>query len=299
MNWAIEATDLRKSHGKTEALRGLDLKVPRGSLCGFIGANGAGKTTTIRILLNIARADGGSAKVLGLDTADAAASLEIRRRIAYLPETKKLFPVMTVSDFLRFIRPFYPKWSASEERRLLEKLGIPLAQKLCHLSKGTLGKLHFLTAICHEAELIVLDEPTDGLDAIASQTVLEELARLVAVQGTTVLYCSHRLEEIEQLADHLIILHEGRALLSENMDELRAQARRIDAVFSSPPDNLESWGRFGILTRDERLASLLTWRDPAAAEAFARGLGAVSVASTPVTLRQLFVDMIRGQHALA
>jgi ABC-2 type transport system ATP-binding protein len=298
-HWAIETQGLVKRFGNVEALRGLDLRVPQGSLCGLIGANGAGKTTTIKVLLNLVRPTSGTARVLGMDANQTASSLAVRERIAYLPEAKTLFPAMKVRDFLRFVRPFFAKWNHEQEQRLLAKLEIPLGQKLCDLSKGTLGKLHVLVALSHAAELILLDEPTDGLDVLATQVVLEEIARVVAEEGATVLYCSHRLEEIEQLADHLVIVHAGQALLSENMDALRERARRLDAVFSEMPAGIAEWGQFGVLSQDGRVASLLTWRDREAAEEFVWKLGARSVTAHPVSLRQLFVDMIRGQHAVA
>ena len=296
MNTAIEVRELSKRYEKTEALRGLTFHVPAGSLCGMIGLNGAGKTTTLRILMGMARPDSGAALIAGLDC--ATASEAIRARTALVPETKTLFPYMTVHDVVAFTRAFYPKWRPERERTLREAFDLDYAKKLNKLSKGTLAKVHLLLALSRGADVIILDEPTDGLDAIATDVSLRQMAALAADEGVTILFASHRMEEIEQLADHLVVIDRGRCLLDLPADELRAATKRFVAVLpeSVPAAELTSLGR---LERDGRSVSLTVWHDPAGAEAKLREFGATSVESDSVPLRRLFVDMVGGRNAVA
>lgn len=296
MNTAIEVRELTKRYGKTDALRNLTFHVPAGSLCGLIGLNGAGKTTTLKILMGMARPDSGSAQVAGLDC--STANEAIRARTALVPETKTLFPYMTVEDVVAFTKSFYPKWRPERERALRDAFDLDYAQMLNKLSKGTLAKVHLLLALARGAEVIVLDEPTDGLDAIATDVSLKQMAALAADEGVTILFASHRMEEIEQLADHLIVIDKGRCLLDRPADELRAATRRFVAVLpeSAPAAEFASLGRF---ERDGRSVSLTVWRDPEAAEARLRAFGATSVESDSVPLRRLFVDMVGGRNVVA
>ncbi|GAB4404519.1 MAG: ABC transporter ATP-binding protein [Bryobacter sp.] len=290
---AIRAEGLKKKYGKVEALRGLSFGVPKGSLCGFIGLNGAGKTTTLKILLDMMRADAGTAEVLGLRLGGAAEGLAIRQKTAFLPEGKRLFPYMTVKDVIDFVRPFYPAWRRDREQQLLATFGLPLERNVNKLSKGMLAKLHMLLALVRGCDLVVMDEPTDGLDAIAVEEALTEMTKQVAEDGTTIVFCSHRLEEIEQVVDHLIILDEGACLLDAPIDEVRAEARRITAVLPDEIEQAPDWNRYGRARREGRVLSLTSWKDTAAALTELRAAGATSIEADPLPLRHLFVDMVR------
>jgi ABC-2 type transport system ATP-binding protein len=291
---AIEVEKLTKRFGKVDALRGLTFNVPRGSLCGFIGLNGAGKSTTLKTLLGIMRADEGAANVLGLRSDSENESLAIRRRTAYLPEGKRLFPYMKVSDVIDFVRPFYPGWRRDREAHLLRTFELPSDRNVNKLSKGMLAKLHMLLALARGCELVILDEPTDGLDAIAVEETLQEMTKQVAEDGTTFLFCSHRLEEIEQVVDHLVIIHEGQTMLQAPIDQLRAEARRITAVL---PDGVRAEGKAlrsnGVLRQEGRSIGLTVWQQPEAALNELRNIGATGIEADPISLRQLFVEMVR------
>src|SRR5450432_3023940 len=177
MEFAIEAVGLRKAFKGQEALSGLNLSVPRGSIFGFLGRNGAGKTTTIRILMGLAKADAGSARIFGIAPGDGAA---LRRRIGFVTEDKELYPYMTVEEIIRFTRPCFPKWRDDLERRYMRLFDLPPRKKIPDLSKGMRSKLMLLLAISHGAELLILDEPTDGLDPVAVEGVLRELVGTAA-----------------------------------------------------------------------------------------------------------------------
>jgi len=191
--WAIETNGLKKSFQARSALDGLDLTIPTGSIFGFLGRNGAGKTTTIKILLNLLHADAGSAHVLGRAAADPQQSIEIRRRIGFVTEDKELYPYMTVEQIIRFTRPFLPRWREDLERRYLQLFELPPKREIPDLSKGMRSKLMLLLAISRGAELLILDEPTDGLDPVVVEEVLRELVSTAASEGTTIFFSSHQL----------------------------------------------------------------------------------------------------------
>src|SRR5262245_6279217 len=144
VEWVIETQELQKTFGKQHAVDGLDLRVPAGSIYGFLGKNGAGKTTTIELLLNIVKPSGGHASVFGIPITDVAKSTQIRQRIGFVSEDKGLYPYMTVEQIIRFTRPFFPKWRNDLERHYLELFNLPLKKKVGTLSKGMGSKLMLL-----------------------------------------------------------------------------------------------------------------------------------------------------------
>src|SRR5439155_8782379 len=152
--FAIETADLRKTYDGTEALRGLTMQVPVGSICGFLGRNGAGKTTTIKVLLGMAHPTSGRASVLGLASDDRQSSVEIRRRSGFVSDDKDLYDSMSVEDMIRFTSPFFPRWSRELEQRYLARFDLPRDRKVKALSRGTRTKLALLLALCRGAELL-------------------------------------------------------------------------------------------------------------------------------------------------
>src|SRR3712207_4623194 len=161
---AIETKALVKRYGGVEAVGGLDLAVPRGSIYGFLGRNGAGKSTTIKMLLGMARPTAGEGSILGESITDAGASVEIRRRTGFVSEDKGLYDYMTVGQMIEFARPFFPAWRRDLEEKYLRLFELPEGRKVRALSKGMRTKLALLLALARGAELLVLDEPTEGLD---------------------------------------------------------------------------------------------------------------------------------------
>ncbi len=216
-NLIIETSQLCKSFENRPALRGLDLRVPVGSIFGFLGRNGAGKTTTIKTLMGLLQSDSGSAHVFGTPIIDADCSVEIRRRIGFVTEDKELYPYMTVQELIRFTRPFFPKWRDDLERRYLDMFELPPRRKIPDLSKGMRSKLMLLLAISRGAELLILDEPTDGLDPAATEDVLRELVAIAASSGTTIFFSSHQLAEVELIADHIGIIDQGRMIVAGSL----------------------------------------------------------------------------------
>ncbi|MFZ0662979.1 MAG: ABC transporter ATP-binding protein [Acidobacteriaceae bacterium] len=221
---AIETHALGKRYGNLAALDRVNMHVERGSIYGFLGRNGAGKTTAIRILAGLAEPTSGSARVLGFEAG--------RDRIAILQRTgfvieKMLLPYMTGRELLRFNRGFLPTWSDVNAKRYADALEIPMDRKFKKLSHGSKTKLCLLLALAQSPELLILDEPTAGLDPVVTDQLLRVLVEDFANDGRTILMSSHHLSEVEKIADWVGILDHGRLLLEARLDDIRARYRRI------------------------------------------------------------------------
>jgi ABC-2 type transport system ATP-binding protein len=293
----IDADDLRKQYEGIHALRGLNLQVPAGSICGFLGRNGAGKTTTLKILLGMVRPTGGRARVFGLDAGSADGSLAIRQRTAFVSEDKELYDYMTVDELVRFTASFYPRWRRDLEQRYLTRFELPAQRKVKALSRGMRTKLAVLLALCRGVELLVLDEPTSGLDPAASHDVLQAIVGHVAGGEMTVLFSSHQIAEVDQIADRVAIVDRGRTVVAGALDDLRERFRRIQLVFDG--DAPAAAFRAPCVQRVQRSGRIITVLssggvDPVVDEA--RSLNPISVDVTPVTLKEIFLETIAVEN---
>jgi ABC-2 type transport system ATP-binding protein len=291
--FVIETAGLRKQYDGVEALRGLDLQVPAGSICGFLGRNGAGKTTTIKVLLGMARPSAGRASVFGLAADAPDASVEIRRRTGFVSEEKDLYDYMTVAEIIRFTASFYPRWRRDLEQQYLHRFELPLDRKVKALSRGTRTKLSLLLALCRGAELLVLDEPTAGLDPAVAESVLQALVTHVAREEMTVFFSSHQIAEVDQIADRVAIIDRGQTRVSGTLDDLRERFRRVQLVFDgdAPAASFRAPG----VERVTRSGRVLTVVASAGAEPIvdeARALAPVSVDVTPITLKDIFLETV-------
>jgi len=282
----IQVQDLRKEYGPD----GLSFSVPRGVISGFLGPNGAGKTTTLRILMGLAHASGGSASVLGVP---AGSTHEIFRRVAFVPENKYLYPFARAGEMIRLTRGFYPAWDHGLERRLVDEFGIPLETRCPRLSKGTATKLALLLALCRRAELLVLDEPTDGLDPIAIEQTLRLLVEQVGERGVSVFFSSHQLPEVEQIADHLVMIRHGRSVAEGELDAVRQAHRRVRCLIEV--DGVELPHAVAGWKRDGRFLTGFSSDDADTLGKRLSGSGVVVLESEPATLKEIFLD--RMEHA--
>jgi ABC-2 type transport system ATP-binding protein len=294
-DFIIETSQLTKSFKGQAALRGLDLRVPVGSIFGFLGRNGAGKTTTIKALMGLLRPDGGSARVFGTPVMDADRSVEIRRRIGFVTEDKELYPYMTVEGIIRFTRPFFPKWRDDLEQRYLKMFELPPKKKIPDLSKGMRSKLMLLLAISRGADLLILDEPTDGLDPAATEDVLRELVAIAASSGTTMFFSSHQLAEVELIADHIGIIDQGKMIVAGSLDDMKAQYQRLQVVFANSVELPARWADGVESVRQEgRVVSILASHNVEAIVEQARSLPGTAVERFPVTLKEIFLEHVRS-----
>lgn len=244
MNHAINIDALSYRAGRHFAIRDLRMRVPNGSVYGFLGPNGSGKTTTIRLLLGMLPPADGSITVLGHDV-PRHAHLALAR-IGYVPERLHLYPMLTVAETMRYHASFYPCWDATEAKRLRRAFELREEQRVSRLSKGEAGKLMMLLALAVRPELLVLDEPTDGLDPVVRRDVLAALLEYVATHGATVLMSSHLVHEQERVCDWIGVLDGGRLVAEMPMQAFRNGIKRL-RVAGAPVASAPA--PFGILAR--------------------------------------------------
>jgi ABC-2 type transport system ATP-binding protein len=221
----IEMRGIRKAFGRKPVLQGLDLNVPAGQTFAFLGRNGAGKTTTIRMLLGLLKPDSGDVRVLGFDPTQDP--LSIRRRVGYVAEDQTMFGWMRVGQLLSFVAPFYPTWDAAWAKELTDRFELPLKTRMKHLSKGQGVRVALLLALAHRPRLVILDDPTLGLDPIMRKEFLRDLVTHMQGEHVSVFFSSHLLYEIEPVADSVVILDHGRVLRQAATEDLRSQVKRL------------------------------------------------------------------------
>jgi len=221
----IEVSGLTRRFGATTALASVSLSLPRGAVYGLVGANGAGKTTLIKHVLGLLRAESGTVRVFGRDP--VADPVGVLSRIGYLSEENDIPGWMRVEELMRYSRAFYPAWDAAYAEELRQAFALDPAAKIRNLSKGQRARTGLLIALAHRPELLVLDEPSSGLDPIVRRDILGAIIRTIADEGRTVLFSSHLLGEVEQVADHVTMISQGRIVLSAPLEEIRA-SHRVD-----------------------------------------------------------------------
>jgi ABC-2 type transport system ATP-binding protein len=219
----IETRDLAKNYGHFGALQGLDLSVPESSVFALLGASGAGKTTAIKILLNVISPTRGKAMILGVES--RALGPEVLAKIGYVSENQALPARLRVDDFFDYLRPCYAQWDRSLEQDLRGQLCLPPSRKIGELSHGMRLKMALACALPFRPQLLVLDEPLSGLDALARDEIIGGF--LQQAGAMTVLISSHELDEVERFATHVAFLHEGRLLFQGSVAELHEHARPL------------------------------------------------------------------------
>jgi ABC-2 type transport system ATP-binding protein len=224
---AIETRDLVKRYGSIAAVDGLSLSVPRGAVYALVGRNGSGKTTTIRMLLDLSLPVAGTARVLGMDC--HAERVKVLERVGYVSD-RPLLGGWTGDQLVRFNRGFYPRWSDELVARYVRVFDIPMKQRFRNLSRGNQTKMWLMLALAQQPDVLILDEPTAGLDPVVTDQLLRVLVEDVAAEGRTVFMSSHHLSEIERIADWVGMIDKGKLLLEAPMEELRARFRRIQVA---------------------------------------------------------------------
>jgi ABC-2 type transport system ATP-binding protein len=283
---AIETRDLVKRYGSVGAVDGLSLSVPRGAVYALVGRNGSGKTTTIRMLLDLSLPDAGTARVLGMDC--HAERVKVLERVGYVSD-RPLLSSWTGEQQVRFNRGFYPRWSDELVARYVRVFDIPMKQRFRNLSRGNQTKMWLMLALAQQPDVLILDEPTAGLDPVVTDQLLRVLVEDVAAEGRTVFMSSHHLSEIERIADWVGMIDKGKLLLEAPMEELRARFRRIQVA--------------GVAEMAMPVAAMRVRRSGASTEyvvrdgaeefvdALERG-GATVLQSSPMNLSEIFLECL-------
>jgi ABC-2 type transport system ATP-binding protein len=219
--------------GDKTALNAVSLSLPRGAVYGLVGANGAGKTTLIKHILGLLKAESGSVRVFGLDP--VADPVPVLSRIGYLSEENDLPGWMRVDELLRYSRAFYATWDDRYAEELRASFALDPSAKVKDLSKGQKSRAGLIVALAYRPELLVLDEPSSGLDPIVRRDILGAVMRTIAGEGRTVLFSSHLLDEVEQVADHVTVIRDGTILMSAPLSDIKAAhtGQTLDQIFVS------------------------------------------------------------------
>src|SRR4051812_42147625 len=233
----VEVNDLSRSFGSKKALDGVSFRAIAGQVHGLVGSNGAGKTTLIKHLLGLLRATTGSVRVFGRDP--VRDPVGVLGRVGYLSEERELPEWMRIDELMAYTQAFHPTWDVSYARELLDTFGLDPARKVKELSKGMRAQAGLIAAVAHRPELLILDEPSSGLDVVVRRDILDAVVRAVADDGRTVIFSSHLLDEVERMSDHVTLMHQGRVALSGVLDDVRRdyQRSRVHFVehFDQPP----------------------------------------------------------------
>ena len=230
----VEFQDVTRLYGKVLALNDLTLAVPEGSICALVGRNGAGKTTMLRMIPALIHPTTGTVRVFGLDPWQS--QQEVKLHLGYLSESEEWPPLVRVEDLTGLCASVYPTWDAAMASRLLDQFSINPRSRMVALSKGQKRQVGLMCAVCHRPKLLVLDEPGGGLDPAARRSFLDVVIRLLVDSGTTVLFSSHIMSDLDRVADRIAILHRGRLLLHTQLDELKENTCRVEISGDLPPD---------------------------------------------------------------
>ena len=286
---ALEVSGLSRKFGAKAALNNVSLQVKRGRVFGLAGANGAGKTTLIKHLLGRLKAESGTVRVFGFDpVADPVAVLG---RIGYLSENRDLPGWMRVDELLRYTQAFYPKWDMAYAEELRRQFGLENQARIKNLSRGETAKAGLLIALAYRPELLLLDEPSSGLDPLVRRDILEAIIRTVADDGRTVFFSSHLLEEVERVADDVAMMFNGRVVLTGTLNEVQEQHHRLVLRFDSPlsaPPKIP--GVLSLTGGGQEWTAICNGRRTEAVAAAAR-LGGRMVAEASPSLDEIFVAL--------
>jgi len=295
MKSIIEIQNLVKKFRHTTAVDGLNLKVPEGGVVAFLGPNGAGKTTTIKCVLNMVRPDGGEIRVFDKDSRDLGP--EEFRQIGYVSENQEMPLWMTVRQFFDYCRRMYPQWDVAFEAKLAKEFDLPPDTKLKALSRGMRMKAALLSSLAYKPRLVILDEPFSGLDPLVRDEFIRGLLELTEEEGWSVFISSHDIEEVERLADRVVIINRGQLQLDEAFETLQSRFRSIELSLPEeirlrtalPPSwlNVEVAGRIVRFTDSAYSSETL---EAAIKNSFPQALQS---SVQPMSLREIFIALAR------
>jgi ABC-type multidrug transport system ATPase subunit len=297
--YALKTDNLVKTYSRglnpfgkpVHAVDGLSLNVPEGSIYGLLGRNSSGKTTTIRMAMGLARPTSGSIEVFGLNPAKDPERVKVLQQVGYVPEDKTLISALTVRALFELNRAFYPDtWSDALARKVCDRLELPRGTVLARASLGNKTKSALAIAIAQRSRLLILDEPTTGLDPVALDALLRLLVEDCTAEGRTIFLSTHQLTEIEQIADHIGIMDRGKILLEGPLDDIRASFRRFTVTGSALPTSSAS------ILSTKREAHAVQYVVQRAPEAFVEDLtrnGATIIDSSPLSLNEIFLELCR------
>lgn len=289
--WAIETYQLGRQFRKTWAVRDLNLQIPKGSAFGLLGPNGAGKSTTIQMLLGLLPPSFGSMSVLGLNPVKQ--DVAVRRRVGYVAEIHGFYEWMTVDETIQLVSPYHERWDDARSQALMKEFGLDGTQHVRALSKGMRAKLALLLALAFNPEMLILDEPTGGLDPAARRGFIESILAQYQESGKTILVSSHLLNEFSGLLDRIAFLKNGKLHVHSSMEELHQKVKRARLVFpDGVPKELSIPGARSIKSNGRETLATFDAFDPEETPRLLHQCGAANFSIEELTLEDIFVEMV-------
>lgn len=295
----IELNDIHKSFGTVQALNGLTLTVPEGSIFGFLGPNGAGKTTTIKILLGLVKKGKGSVKLFGKEI--MGEGVKERERIGFVPEEFSLYGYMSGEELLRFNAALFNKTHLYKIGKLQDVFHLPLKKKISTYSKGMKKALSLYVALSTEPELLILDEPTDGLDPVVRKKLLDFLIREVAEGNVTLFFSSHILSEIEKVCDTVAMIKKGKVIIQGELDRIKENANLITVRFPSEiaDKKLKDIGVTDVSRVDKYTVDLKLFENFETVKNKIEGMGGKIIRKTPISFEDIFMHFMEEKNVAA
>lgn len=294
--YVVSVERLTRRFGKKLALDEVSLDIEPGCVYGLVGENGAGKTTLLKHLMGLYRPQAGAVRIFGLSPIEYP--VEVLSQVGYLSEDRTLPEWMTIAELIDYTAAFYPTWDHTFAAELQAMFELSDDQRAKSLSRGQRARIGLLLALAYRPALLVLDEPSSGLDAIVRKDILSAIIRTVADDGRTVLFSSHLLDEVQRVSDKFAILHNGRLLLSGDMDEVLQSHERITVRFGEPQSSLPFIGGSSHLDGEGRDWSVLCNGDREdVAKSLVEAGGEIVERRTP-TLEEVFVAKAKTNPAL-
>ncbi len=294
--YAIQLDSLVCRYGARNVVDKLSLRVPTGSVYGFLGPNGAGKTTTIKAMIGLRGIQGGSINVLGFDV--ETEGVLSRERLGYMAETNNLYGHMRVSEMVETARRLSRRWNSRAVDHYLDLFALPRKERIRKLSKGMKGQLALALVLGSEPDLLVLDEPTSGLDPLKRYEFLNQIVREVSQAGRTIFFSSHSLSEVEQVADWVAIINQGRLVIEDELDNMKLREKAVKVSFEQPVwlHDLEAIPGVWRVVQEGRRFRLLVRGNAEEVTNYARNLGARSVEIVDMNLEAIFVAYLQGHR---
>jgi ABC-2 type transport system ATP-binding protein len=293
----LEFTDIHRAYQRgIDVLKGITFSAEQGEVIGLLGRNGAGKTTLMRIAMGMIDAQHGNVSVMGLDP--RRDPLEVKRRVGYVSEDQILPPFLSVEEVIALHRTIFPAWDEAASKNLIRNFGLPLGAKIGKLSKGQARQVALLCAVCHRPEVLLLDEPAGGLDPVARREFLETSINLLNEAGTTILFSSHYMNDVERLAQRVVLIHRGKVLIDRSLDELREDHSVVLVPYDSGIKReslLTVEGCLGARERGDAIHAVFGMEPARCGSVLRRQLGVEKANCRNVALEEMFIELVGGQ----
>ena len=286
----------RSYEGSEDVLAGVGFTIKKGEVVGLLGKNGAGKTTLIRIAMGMLEPQRGSVEVFGVDPREHP--LDVKRRVGYVSEDQILPPFLTVAEVVDIHRGLFPSWDDTMSGELASRFGLSPDARIKKLSKGQARQVALLCAVSHRPELLLLDEPAGGLDPAARREFLETSIQLLNEEGTTILFSSHYMQDVERMAGRVVMLHDGGVLIDDELDALR-EAHTLALVPAGSGATREQVrgvaGCLGVRERSDGLHAVFAAPPEEACGRIEKELGVTGASCRSIALEDMFIELVGGQ----